>query len=109
MAPILGGIMIKQCKSMVILGDCPYNNALFGFVSYNDPWYSNWETLISKLILEMWSNFFFEIEGRSAQIRMCPPLLQWGDLDFEIDFGTHVKQIFLKLQYQFPVTGKQDL
>ena len=65
------------------------------------PWFRSW----------FWrcETFFFEIEGRSAQIRMCPPLLQWVDLDFEIDFGAHVKQISLKLQYQFPVTGKQDL
>ena len=36
-----------------------YSYALFGLVSHNDPWYSNWETLISKLTLEqMWSRFF---------------------------------------------------
>ena len=65
------------------------------------PWFRSWFWICEAI--------FFEIEGRSAQIRMCPPLLQWVDLDFEIDFGAHVKQISLKLQYQFPVTGKQDL
>ena len=28
---------IKQCKCMVFFRDFPYNNALFGLVSYNDP------------------------------------------------------------------------
>ena len=35
MGPILGGI--KQYKCMVILMDFPYDNALFGLVSYKDP------------------------------------------------------------------------
>ena len=35
MPPILGGS--NTLKSMVILRDFPYNNALFGLVSYNDP------------------------------------------------------------------------
>ena len=28
---------IKHCKCMVVLMDFPYNSALFGLVSYNDP------------------------------------------------------------------------
>ena len=32
---LLGGI--KQCKSMVILWDFPYNNALFRLVVHHDP------------------------------------------------------------------------
>ena len=38
--PICGEI--KQCKSMVIFSDFPYYHALFGLVSYNDPWIWNW-------------------------------------------------------------------
>ena len=43
---------IKQYKSMAILRDFPYNNALSGLVSYNDPWSLNQQkSPTSRLVL----------------------------------------------------------